>query len=95
MTDEELESLFNCSNERFNELEAKAGLGIPLTRRDLLELRECNNRLHTVAYEIWVRRGQPGDAAFDCLRQPPPKRPLPQSMRPLDLTNTEREEVNH
>ncbi|MGI9068029.1 MAG: hypothetical protein ACR2HX_16705 [Pyrinomonadaceae bacterium] len=95
MTDSELRDLFEAANRRFEELTRKHEMGFGLTRRDLLELRECNNRLHVVAYELWIAKGQPSGPEFDCLKRPIPKRPLPKSMQPLNLTMRNDPEVLH
>jgi hypothetical protein len=86
MTREELRQLWETSYARHCELEAKYRRGEGLTRKDCLDIRTCNRRLRTVAFESWVQAGRPADPIFDSLRNPPPDRPFPWSPKPMDLT---------
>ncbi len=94
MTNAELEQLWKTSNARIRELEAKYRAGLQITRQDCIELRTCNKRLRTVAYESWLQAGRPDDPVFDDLRDPPPERPFPWTQRPLDLTERTEGGVN-
>jgi hypothetical protein len=94
MTTEELQNLFEKSIKRSHELRAQYEMGFIMSRRDCIEMRNCTDRLRTVALELWIRAGGPNDAEFDCLRRPPPKRPLPKSMRAIDLTANHDTEVH-
>lgn len=91
MTNDELQALFEKSLRRSREIEAQHRAGVPLTRRDCLELRECNARLHVVGHEMWVRQSKP--PGFDVFERPHRKRPLPASFA-LDLTGSDKTEVH-
>jgi len=90
----ELNELHANSDARIRELEAKYRSGERLTRQDCQELRRCVRRSGLVAKELWLLAGEPEGAEFDILRGPIKVSPLPQSMRPLDLSNRNQREVH-
>lgn len=88
----ELRELLVNSTRRSLELEAKYRSGQEMTRRDCDEMRHCTQRIGVVAKELWLRSGEP--EGFPDLEQPIKLTPLPQSMRPLDLSEQKERGVN-
>lgn len=88
---EQLRSLFETTMKRTHELRLKYERGFGVSRQDCLELRRCNKRLRTVAFELWVMNGKP--EGLDILRNPPEWQPFPWA-KPLDLTGRDEAEVH-
>jgi hypothetical protein len=85
MTNNELQRLFEGTSARICELKQKYKSGERMTRRDCLDIRECNKRLRLVAMELWIAQGKPD--GFAELERPEPWRPFPWR-KPLNLTDS-------
>jgi len=87
MTNFELQQLYEQNSCRADELEAKYRSGARLSRQECDEFRHCTQRIGLVARELWITQGKPDDPIFESLREPIKLSPLPESMRPLDLSH--------
>lgn len=94
MTNDELRKLFESSWAESIAVEQKYRRGERLTRADCNAMRKATQRVGLVAKELWIMAGRPNDPEFDSLRLPIPLSPLPQSMRPIDLTERNSTEIH-
>ena len=89
MTNIELEKLFHETMAKSEAIEQRWRNG-EQTRRNALALQKCNRRLHAITYELWLKCGKPSDVVVE----PYVARPMPASLRLLDLSNCPAKEVH-